>query len=215
MNAAPRAAYGPWVPSRPMHKRTNTGADLGHAFGGAVEKKGYETEAKSAGDLHDMIAVAEYENRQFDDAVGACTAWMRVDPRGWGDFSGRWTAHSLLLPPILDRAVRLDARLTDRTFPSNEATQAYGEILAWRKGLTALYQEWVGNPHGCALPQFPNQPQPTAVDPDLEAYKAADAAAKWIEKTRLSTQDTLKDALGLVAVGLGLVVGLKLFGGRR
>ena len=53
---------------------------------------------------------------------------------------------------------------------------------------------------------FDQMPQPTAPDFDLDAYKSADKAAKWIEQTGGAAAGKAKSYAPVVVLGLGALV---------
>jgi hypothetical protein len=143
---------------------------------------GAEPPEHTAEELADQVRVASYENEQMSAAIGACTQWISTDPRGFADYSGRVHAHSEKLPPILERA-QTAIRQAHGAPGHYMTSKSYAEIIAWRSGLTALYREWIANPHGCALPGFSATPQPTAPDPGAAFLRETTPVAHAVDST--------------------------------
>jgi hypothetical protein len=57
-------------------------------------------------------------------------------------------------------------------------------------------------------------PQPTAPDFDLQAYQAADAATKWIERKTVNFTATTKKVVPIVLGGVGLAIAAVLLARR-
>lgn len=142
-------------------------------------------EDHSPEELADQIKVAQYENDQMNDAIAHCSAWLASDPKSFGDYSGRVHAHSMLLPPLI-AAAQEAIRRTPGMGPMARnvlSTPRYTALIAWRSELTALYREWLADPHGCTLPTFSATPQPTAPDPGLDVLKATQPVVDAVKKT--------------------------------
>ena len=168
---------GTWVPVRRRSSSSTGASEPGH----------------SPDELADMMKVAAYENDQMNAAIAACDQWIHTDPTGYAEFSGRVSAHSLALPPITARAEAVTRRYSDIAAAINQADVAapYAELIAWRKGLADLDGEFRRGGH-CTPPSYPAQPQPTAPDPALQAYQAADAAARPIDQAASAVAEAAK-----------------------
>jgi hypothetical protein len=157
--------FGPW---QPLGGTTRTG-----------EIAGMHTVAE----LADMMQVTLYESGQMNDAVGACTAWLRADPQGFSDFSGRVSENSLDLAHLLAAAKSVvDNTPTFLRSVTPIAGSQYDDLLAWRKRFQALDQELRANPHGCTPPEYPQMPQPEAADPDLHILHGTQAVTQPIDQ---------------------------------
>jgi hypothetical protein len=55
---------------------------------------------------------------------------------------------------------------------------------------------------------FDDMPQPTATDLDLDVYKGADKATKWIEKEGHAAAGNAKSYAPVVVLGLGALVAM-------
>jgi hypothetical protein len=62
-----------------------------------------------------------------------------------------------------------------------------------------------GKPSQCPI-TFDQMPQPTAADFDLDVYKSADKATKWIEQQGGAAAGKAKSYAPVVVLGLGVVV---------
>jgi hypothetical protein len=149
------------------------------------------------GQVEDYLRVVEYENSQLDKALASCVEWLRSDPTGFEAFNERADAISRKLPDLVSHA-REVMRGHDANSGIDLATKlAWDDLRAWRKEMNALYNEFAANPHGCKLPEW-HEPQPTAEDPQLEAYKSAKGATDTIEGAASSVASAASSAVSTV-----------------
>lgn len=195
-------SYGPWMthksaPARsrgrsPMGARVRTGEDLlGH---------------HTVGEVSDQVHVARYEREALRSAIAACTGWVTKDAAAYGDYVQRAQAHFDKLDPILQSAEHNIANIPPGFTPAQwqvftEPAYDYEHLIAWRHDLKPLSQEFTDK-SGCGPVDYSKQPQPTAADPQLEVYRAADKAAKVVE----GAGDALSNRG--VYVALGIVAGI-------
>jgi len=179
---------GPWRPTRPA---VRVGEFLG---------------SHTMAELKDMLAVATYEAERMRVAETSCVAWLQADPHGFQDWSARLTAVLARLPSLVAQA----RDLIDSTPSALEAVwpagSTYDQILAWRRDLSVLDSELRTGGHGCAPATYADMPQPTAPDPDLQAFKGAQAVTKPIDTAIASAKHFAESRTPWVALGaLGAV----------
>ncbi len=155
---------GPW---QPLGGTTRTGEIAG---------------SHTVAELADMMQVTLYESGQMNDAIGACTAWLRSDIQGFSDFSGRVSENSIDLARLLAAAKAVvDATPAALRSVTPLVGSEYDDLIAWRKRFDALDQEFRANPHGCTPPDYSQMPQPKAGDPDLRILQGAQAVTQPID----------------------------------
>lgn len=160
------------------------------------------------GQVDDYVRVCEHDNAQLDQAIAGCKAWIASDPLGFQAFNERADAVSKELPGLVRRVHDARPPLPADTDAIEAGTQAAFDALRdWRKRLNALYGELAANPHGCTLPAPTPEPQPTAQDPQLDAYKEAHHATDTIEHVEEKVAEGAK-AVARVAlpIGVGIAV---------
>jgi hypothetical protein len=162
-------------------------------------------------ELKDMLAVATYEAERMRVAETGCIAWLQADPHGFQDWSGRLTAVLARLPSLVAQA----RDVIDSTPSALEAVwpagSTYEALLAWRRDLSVLDSELRTGGHGCAPATYADMPQPTAPDPDLQAFKGAQAVTKPIDTAIASAKHFAESRTPWVVAGLVGGVALILF----
>ena len=139
--------------------------------------------AHTVAELADMTEVTLYESGQMNDALGACTAWIASDPRGFGDFSSRVNSNSRELATLLAAAQSVVQSTPEalRSITPVLGTE-YSDLIAWRKRFADLDREFRAAPHGCEPPSYAQMPQPKAPDPDLSILHGTQAVTKPIDQ---------------------------------
>jgi hypothetical protein len=159
---------GPWHSVGPPPREVRTGEFL---------------TMHTVAELEDLVAATLYESDQLNQAAGACTAWLRADPRGFGDWSGRLSLHSRKLAHLIataEDAIRATPQFERAITPAPGST--YEDFIAWRKDFAALDRELRTGGHGCAAPDYKDMPQPKATDADLNILHGAQAVTKPVDQ---------------------------------
>jgi hypothetical protein len=190
--------HGAWQPRAP---ETRTG-----------EIAGVHTIAE----LSDMMEVTLYESGQMNDAVGACTAWLKSDPAGFSDFSSRVNASSLDLAKLLAAAKSAVDWIPSALRSVTPVTGSqYTDLIAWRKRFGDLDREFRANPHGCTPPDYSKMPQPKAADPDLTILHGTQAITQPIDKGLAAASALAQSRTPYVLLGVVGTVALLALARRR
>jgi hypothetical protein len=177
--------YGVWQP-RPAATRTG-------------EIAGMHTVAE----LADMMEVTVYESGQMNDAVGACTAWLKADPAGYEDFSSRVHVSSMDLAHLLAAAQSaVDWTPSALRSVTPLIGSQYSDLIAWRTRFRDLDREFRANPHGCAPPDYSKMPQPKAPDPDLAILHGTQAVTQPIDRGIAAASALVQSRTPYVVLGV-------------
>ena len=156
-------------------------------------------------ELNDLVNALSYEVSQTQKASAACAAWAQRDPPAFAD----WSAKLAQAVAGWSHAVHVAMVRIDETphalWDTVPAESHYQGCLTAFKPFDDLIRTFMQTSQ-CAI-TFDHTPQPTAPDLDLDVYKGADKAAKWIEKESSSVTGKAKSYAPVVAVvGLGALV---------
>jgi hypothetical protein len=155
-------------------------------------------------ELNDLVTALSYEVSQTMKANVACPMWAQRDPNAFADWNTKlmqamagWSTavHVAMVrigetPQALWDAVPAEAHFQDCL----TAYHPFDDLIR-----TFLQQSQ------CPI-SFDQMPQPTAADFDLDAYKSADKATKWIEQQSSAAAGKAKSYAPVVVLGVGVVV---------
>ena len=174
----------------------------------------------TVGELRDWLAAIDYQAAQVASAYAAfAPTWQVQDAPAHREWAGEWTSLQSRYGAARARAqgaitrAKLEIGIPDSMIPVEDEWQGVLHALAKTPGTSAksdfqdLYNRLVaaqGKPIDMS-----KIPQPTAVDADLSAYKAADTVIKTGEAVARKVTPS-KGTGTLVVVGLGLVLGILL-----
>jgi hypothetical protein len=150
-------------------------------------------------ELHDLMAAYAFEQAALADAYSqSATAWAAADPASFAAWSAAWGNFQARIAPVWQRSQASEGAASATSTPSwdtvlaldtggdvfDDLVTAWGDASATAPGLNTLDRELRATPaaHPYA-PTYKGLPQPTAPDLDLAAYKLADRAVRWIEKS--------------------------------
>jgi hypothetical protein len=157
-------------------------------------------------ELNDLVKALSYEITQTQKAGIACTSWAQRDPKAYADWNtqlleamGAWSKASHAAMVAIDRTPQ---SLWDVV----PAEQYFQDCLTAYHPFDDLIRTFMGVSQ-CPI-SFDQMPQPDASDLDLDAYKSADKAAKWIEKTAQDGERKTKSYAPVVVLGVGALVGV-------
>ena len=174
----------------------------------------------TVGELRDWLAAIDYEAAQVASAYAAfASTWQAQDAPAHHEWAAEWKSLQARYGVARARAqgaimrAQLEIAIPDSVIPVEDEWQAVLHALSKTPGTTTksdfqdLYNRLVaaqGKPIDMS-----KIPQPTAVDADLSAYKAADTVIRTGEAVARKVTPS-KGTGTLVVVGLGLVLGILL-----
>lgn len=174
-------------------------------------------------DLASLLDSAAYNVQQLQAAAAACTGWPN-DPAGFA----KWTAD-------LQATFQAVAAATAAANPV--LTQTPSWLTHWRDlvdaGAMGVWDQVRGvidqtidldrriRANGqCAAPTYPNEPQPSGLDPDMWALQTADSALKGLKSVASNALGPVTLGIGGALVGVALTIGglylfsrINIFGG--
>jgi hypothetical protein len=155
-------------------------------------------------ELNDLVTALSYEVSQTMKANIACVSWAQRDPSGFADWNtklvqamGNW---STAVHVAMVRIGETPQALWD-TVPAEAHFQA---CLTAYHPFDDLIRTFMQQSQ-CPI-TFDQMPQPTAADFDLDVYKSADKATKWIETEGGAAAGKAKSYAPVVVLGVGAVV---------
>jgi hypothetical protein len=159
-------------------------------------------------ELNDLVKALSYEVSQIMAANVACTSWAQRDPKAFADWNTQFVQAMAGWSPAVHIAMtRID-----------ETPQAMWDVVPAEPHFQGCLKAFVPfhdvirtfmQVSQCPI-SFDNMPQPTATDTDLDVYKSADKATKWIEKTGQAAAGKTKSYAPVVVAGVGVVAAVVL-----
>jgi hypothetical protein len=155
-------------------------------------------------ELNDLVTALSYEVSQTMKANIACTTWAQNDPKAFADWNTKlmqtMAGWSTAVHVAMVRIGETPQALWD-TVPAEAHFQ--GCLTAYHP-FDDLIRTFVQQSQ-CSI-SFDQMPQPTAADFDLDAYKSADKATKWIEQQGSAAASKAKSYVPVLVLGVGAVV---------
>ena len=159
-------------------------------------------------ELNDLVNALSYEVTQTQKAIIACTSWAQRDPKAFADWNTKFVQ---LMGPWADALHVAMVRIGETPQALWDAVPAeahYQGCLTAYHPFDDLIRTFM-QASQCTI-SFDQMPQPTADDLDLDAYKGADKATKWIEKTGQAAAGKAKSYAPVVVAGVGVVAAIVL-----
>lgn len=155
-------------------------------------------------ELNDLVTALSYEVSQTMKANVSCTAWAQRDPNAFADWNTKllqaMSGWSDAVHVAMVRIGETPQALWD-TIPAEAHFQGCLTAFAPFHDLIRTFEQQ----SQCPI-SFDQMPQPTAPDFDLNVYKSADTATKWIETKSSEVAGKAKSFAPVAIVGVGIVV---------
>ncbi|MGD0528553.1 MAG: hypothetical protein ABSE49_25690 [Polyangiaceae bacterium] len=154
-------------------------------------------------ELNDLVNALSYEVTQTQKAIIACTAWAQRDPSAFADWNTKLVQAMAPWSDALHIAMVRIGETPQALWDAVPAEAHYQGCLTAYHPFDDLIRTFMQQSQ-CPI-SFDQMPQPTAADFDLDAYKSADKATKWIETQGSAAAGKAKSYAPVVVLGLGVV----------
>jgi hypothetical protein len=155
-------------------------------------------------ELNDLVNALSYEVTQTQKAIIACTSWAQRDPAAFADWNTKLVQAMAPWSDALHVAMVRIGETPQALWDAVPAEAHYQGCLTAYHPFDDLIRTFIQQSQ-CPI-SFDQMPQPTAADFDLDAYKGADKATKWIEKQGSAAAGKAKSYAPVVVLGVGVVV---------
>jgi hypothetical protein len=155
-------------------------------------------------ELNDLVTALSYEVSQTMKANIACTTWAQNDPQAFADWNTKLMQTMAGWSTAVHVAMVRIGETPQALWDTVPAEAHFQDCLTAYHPFDDLIRTFMQQSQ-CAI-SFDQMPQPTAPDFDLDAYKSADKATKWIQQQGSEVAGKAKSYAPVVVLGVGVVV---------
>jgi hypothetical protein len=155
-------------------------------------------------ELNDLVTALSYEVSQTMKANIACTTWAQNDPKAFADWNTKLMQTMAGWSTAVHVAMVRIGETPQALWDTVPAEAHFQDCLTAYHPFDDLIRTFMQQSQ-CPI-SFDQMPQPTAADFDLDAYKSADKATKWIEQQGSAAAGKAKSYAPVVVLGVGAVV---------
>jgi hypothetical protein len=155
-------------------------------------------------ELNDLVNALSYEVTQTQKAIIACPSWAQRDPAEFADWNTKLVQAMAPWSDALHVAMVRIGETPQALWDTVPAEAHYQGCLTAYHPFDDLIRTFMQQSQ-CPI-AFDQMPQPTAADFDLDAYKGADKATRWIEQKGSAAAGKAKSYAPVVVLGVGAVV---------